>query len=144
MLHLLNFAIVLLIGAVLTASGLPMDSAPVKTDMPEGVQRSKRLSSDDGAQALIAGLTYTRGILVSCITPTILPEVSGISKVDCTGVVSSVYKSLIAALDKLLRLYDLQEKFLDSDTSNSSVEMRALQIVIDTLVNQTCNWVRLN
>ena len=58
--------------------------------------------------------------------------------------VSSVYKSLIAALDKVLRLYDLQEKFLDSDTSNSSVEMRALQIVIDTLVNQTCNWVRLN
>lgn len=77
---------------------------------------------------------------MSCLSPTILPEVSSISKVDCTGV-NSVYKSLIAALDKVLRLYDLQEKFLESDTSNSSVEIRALQIVINTLMNQTCNWI---
>lgn len=120
---------------------------PTAADVPvsqDAVQRLKRQRSDGGVQSLLTGFAYTERMLLSCVSPTILPEVSGVSKQNCTsrGVrVSSTYKLLIAALDKVLRVYDLQERFLNQDKQNASVEMRALQIVIDTLVNQTCSWV---
>lgn len=111
----------------------------------DAVQRLKRQRSNEGVQSLLSGFAYTERMLLSCVSSTILPEVSGVSKQNCTSRdVSSTYKLLIAALDKVLRVYDLQERFLNQDKQNASVEMRALQIVIDTLVNQTCSWVSID
>lgn len=138
----------LLIGALLIVAAVAF---PTATDAPansqdEDVMRLKR-QSNGGVQSLHAGFTYTQRMLLSCVSPTILPEMSSIGKQNCTGRrvrVSTTYESLIAALDKVLRVYDLQERLLNQDSHNASVEMRALQIVIDTLVNQTCDWVSIN
>lgn len=139
----LQYSMTVFVGAMLIvqAAGFPRgarDAVNMHT-----AQRLKRQSSDDGVQSLIAGFTYTKLMLLSCREPTILPDVSGINKTNCSPRpgINSAYTSLIAALDKVLRLYAFQKKFLDGDRQNMSVEMRALQIVMDTLVNQTCTWV---
>ena len=135
----------LMIGALLivAAVGFPTATDDPVNSQDEDAKRLKRQSTS-GVQSLLDGFSYTQRMLLSCVSPTILPEMSSIRKQNCTGLpvkVSSTYESLIAALDKVLRIYDLQERFLNEDRHNGSVEMRALQIVIDTLVNQTCHWV---
>ena len=119
--------IIILIGAVLfgqLTAGLPI--------------------ADDSAGHIRSGLIFAqRMLLLSCHEDTLLPEVADISKRDCAHLppdINSKYESLIAALDKVLHFYDLQEKLLQSQIM--STETRALQIIIDTVVNQTCDWVR--
>lgn len=143
-----KYSMLLLIGVLLIMAvvGLPTATNDPVNSLDEDATRLNRQSTS-GVQNLLAGFTYTERMLLSCVSPTILPEMSTIRKQSCTGrgvELSSAYESVISALDKVLRIYDLQERFLSEDRHNASVEMRALQIVIDTLVNQTCHWVSKN
>lgn len=114
--------------------GLPMND-PSYTD-----ERMKRSARNGTAADIPAGLTFTVNMLIGCHQPTILPEVSGVSQYTCpSGATSRTYKSLMTALDKVLHLYEFHERIRQDE--NTSVEIRTLQIVIETVLNQTCQWV---
>lgn len=123
--------IVTLMGALLLAgltAGLPVNTASDNaTTVSEGL--------------VLSGLIFAENLLLGCRQPTMLPEVAGISKRDCrSNDINSQYKALMDALDKVLRLYDLQEKL--QENYNASVETATMQFVVDSVLNQTCNWVR--
>ena len=127
----------ILIGTLLLAAqsttGLPTGDE----ELPAHVQQ-KRFTPPE-AEYVVEGLIYAQNTMLSCYQPSILPEVSGINKLNCSVPgISKAYEKLIDALDKVLRLYDLQQQLMDS---SDSVETAALQIIIDTVVNQTCDWV---
>ena len=125
-------------GALLAAQAVT--GLPTRDDGLPGHVRQRRATPE--AERVIEGLNYAKHMMLApCYQPGILPEVSGsnIKKIDCTSdeiVTSQTYVQLIAALDKVLRLYDLQQQL-----GNESMETSALKIVIDTVVNQTCEWV---
>ena len=112
---------------------------PVK---PEAAPSNSSNSTISRELLVVGGLTYAEYLLLSSRSPTMLPDskVESINKHNCSGnTVSSNYTALIDALDKVLRLYDLQEKLLEND--NSSIETGTMQFVIDAVLNQTCQWV---
>ncbi|CAI8058239.1 hypothetical protein GBAR_LOCUS31670, partial [Geodia barretti] len=125
-------------GALLAAQAVT--GLPTRDDGLPGHVRQRRATPE--AERVIEGLNYAKHMMLApCYQPGILPEVSGsnIKKIDCTSdeiVTSQTYVQLIAALDKVLRLYDLQQQL-----GNESMETSALKIVIDTVVNQTCEWI---
>ena len=130
--------IVLVMVAVVTAqfaAGLP---ANFQSKLEERITRTKRHTPNEAAANISAGLAYTQTMLLGCYEPTLLPQVSSVSKHNCNSI-NDVYISLMRALDKVLGLYEFQERL--KQDQNSTVETRALQIVIDTVVNQTCQWV---
>lgn len=110
------------------------------------VRPQSSVSTSSSREALIdvlSGVTYAEYLLLSCRSPTMLPEVAGTSKYDCAqNYFNPGYIALIEALDKVLRLYDLQEKLLENN--NSSLETTTLQLAIDAVLNQTCHWVCLS
>lgn len=96
---------------------------------------------------LLTGLRYGRDILHSCKTPTLYPDVAAAPQVR-----SDVFLELVSTIDKVLRLYDFYDTYLTNnctetasmggeEASSECVEIRALTAVIDTLTNQTCDWV---
>ena len=143
----LQFKTTLLVAASLAvlASGLPGRPR-------DGALRRLRRQSEAGnaeqVNSLISGLIYSRNILLSLSdysNYSILPIVNTIPKRESKfgdEIVSSTYKALVSALDKVLRLYDFQAKLHGNHIGDQSVEVMALQVVVDGLVNQTCDWVR--
>ena len=140
----LQFKTTLLVAASLAvlASGLPGRPR-------DGALRRLRRQSEAGnaeqVNSLISGLIYSQDILLSLREYSILPNVNTISKIESKfgdEIVSCTYKALVSALDKVLRLYDFQAKLRGNHAEDQSVEVMALQVVVDGLVNQTCDWVR--
>ena len=122
------------------SAGLPTDLHPNAEQ--QHLTRMKRSDQKAAASNVLSGLAVTQSMLISCVKPTLLPEVSNISKWDCDSVprgINSAYEELISALDKILRLYDLKEKL--SSEEITSIETRALYTIIETVINQTCQWV---
>lgn len=120
------------------------------------VERLKREGNDCpvseellAVNGLLTGFRYARDILYSCKTPTLYPDVTAAPEVR-----SAVFLELVSTVDKVLRLYDFYDTYLTNNctettpsgseegASSECVEMRALRAVIDTLTNQTCEWVR--
>ena len=140
----LQFKTTLLVAASLAvlASGLPGRPR-------DGALRRLRRQSEAGnaeqVNSLISGLIYSKDILLSLREYSILPNVNTISKIGSKfgdEIVSRTYIALVSALDKVLRLYDFQAKLHGNHAEDQSVEVMALQVVVDGLVNQTCDWVR--
>ena len=127
-----------LIGALLAAHSTT--ALPTRDGLSGHVVQKRSAEADN----VLFGLIYAKNMLLSCHQPSLLPEVSGVNKTICGGPkqgVSETYKSVISALDKVLRLHDLQQRL--ALHSSNSTEARALQIVVDTVVNQTCDWVSI-
>ena len=141
------------------SSGGPATSLELDANSLERLRRRRASSSFNRQNATAAqlrtGLGYTKFLLLSGTDsakryPYLYPDVTA---VPATGDVSSVRKiqKLIEALDKVLGLYDFYDEHLNNSKSRGpdgeeldrglSVEEEVLREVMDTLVNQTCDWV---
>ena len=117
-----------------TIAGYPTGEEPHRVE-----ERSPTTGVE--ADTVLAGLTYTQNVLLSCYQPGLLPEIAAENKTVCEerSEISSNYKRLVGALGKVLRLHNLRERL--GQVSNDSLEARALEVVIDSVLNQTCEWV---
>lgn len=89
------------------------------------------------------GLLYTKNTMLSCMQPTLLPEMGRVQKVSCnSNDISDTYKKYMKALDDVLGLHELQLRL--TSNSQNSTEVQALATVVDIVMNQTCAWVRRN
>ena len=140
----LQFKIILLVTATLAAlvSGLPGASTTAIRGRRQECPQYENISEVD---KLMSGLTYSQAMLLNSRNYSILPNANSFPKVETISsdeVVSSTYEALVSALDKVLRLYDFQAQLKDRHSGSESVEVMALQVVVDGLVDQTCDWVR--
>ena len=129
--------------ALFTAAILTVQTTTALPTGEDHVPERRSTTTAREAEMVLAGLTYTQNVLLSCSQPGLLPEVSGVSRTLCretTREVNPTYQGLVAALDKVLRLQDLRERL--ALLSNDSVEAQALEVVVEAVVNQTCQWVR--
>ena len=143
------------------SNGGPVTSLELDANSLERLRRRASSSSirsirqNATAAQLRTGLGYTKFLLLSGTDsakryPYLYPDITAM---PATGDVSSVRRiqKLIAALDKVLDLYDFYDEHLNNSKSRGpggeeldrglSVEEEVLREVVEVLVNQTCDWV---
>ena len=132
--------VAIMFGALLAAQAV--SGLPTGDDGLSGHVMQKRTTAPPAppGEHVVEGLDYAANLMLSaCHEPSILPNFADFKKRNCTsnGVdISNTYTKLVVALDKVLRLYDVQQQL-----GSESVETSALKIVVDTVINQTCGWV---